>query len=221
MRRGAHGRGRLESRSHIGAPKVLALVGSPRKGHTYALVQRIGELLPSRQRSTSRSCCSAISTLRPCRGCYHCQSHGEHRCPLKDGALRALTWFRFTGFDIVAKVGWSVWPSPRVEWKRTDRDDRTLRRAAARLWHAMQSPRRGLSLAQVVQFYVGQTTPATDPDFFVADDRYHHDLDAVGFHVAPWKRAVGRVAFSVVSVVMSRRLGARPPRRGAAVRPPP
>lgn len=104
-------------------------------------------------------------------------------------------------------MGVSVWPSPRVDWQDEDRDARTLRRAATRLERAMIAPRAELSLSQVVQLYVGQTTPATDPDFFVADDAYRHDCEPLALRAAPWKKAVGAVAYRVVDRVLRTRLG--------------
>lgn len=220
--------------------RALAIIGSPRRGHTYELVARMGELLRQHDVELEIVLLGDIA-LCPCRGCYGCQSHGELRCPLKDalltlvdrmkaadgvilasptytsnvsglmktfmdrlawaahrppflgrpavlmatassftgGAVRALSWFRYTGFDIVATVGWSVWPSPRIDWRRTQREEHQVHRAAMRFVQAMRSPRRELSLAQVVQFYVGKTTPATDPEFFIADKAYHRDLETL------------------------------------------
>lgn len=253
---------------------VIALVGSPRKGHTRALVEQLGARLRALGDVRLEVVQLGDVDLRPCRGCYNCQSRGELRCPLRDdlaalvarmraadgvilasptytsnvsglmktfmdrmawaahrppflgkpavlvatasaltgGALRALSWFRYTGLDVVAEVGRSVWPSPRRDWVRAARDERALRRAAERLWRAMSEPRTALTLAQVIQFYVGKTTPATDPEFFVADEAYHRDIDALGLEVAPWKKALGELSFRLVAGVNARWLGVKPPR---------
>jgi len=47
------------------------------------------------------------------------------------GVLRALRWFRYPGFEIVAGLSESAWPSPRVEWLRGASDELRLRRAGA------------------------------------------------------------------------------------------
>lgn len=259
--------------------KVIAIVGSPRKGHTHALVERFGALLRERGDVSLEIVLLGDLDLRPCRGCYNCQSFGERRCPLRDdlaalvarmkaadgvilasptytsnvsglmksfmdrvawaahrppflgkpavlvatassftgGALRALSWFRHTGLDLVAEVGWSVWPSPRRDWVRAARDERGLRRAADRLWRAMREPRRELSLSQVVQLAVGRATPDVDPDFFVADRAYHDAVDATALPAARWKKVIGEVAYRVVGAVTRHRLGVKPSRPRAGV----
>ena len=71
----------------------------------------------------------------------------------------------------------------------------------------MANPRRSLSLAEVISFYVMKTTSRTDPNFFRADDEYHRDIDALGFEVAPWKKVLGEVYYHVVGGWLDRRLG--------------
>jgi multimeric flavodoxin WrbA len=133
------------------------------------------------------------------------------------GALRALRWFGYTGLELVGELSWPVWPSPRRDWRRGEPDERALHRAAARLATAMAAPPREPSLLQVVQLCVGRTTPATDPDFFVADDAWHHAPEAPVLRAAGWKRAIGELARWIVEVVLARRLGPRAARarRGA------
>lgn len=244
---------------------VLAILGSPRKGNTHALVGRIATLLESRGVSVEQVSIGDLD-LRPCRGCYTCQSRGEKFCPNQDDllplvarmkaadgvifasptytgnvssamkrlmermawtahrpqflhtpamlvttasggtrdTLRALRWFRWPGFDVVAEIGRSVWPSPRVGWRPSASDDASLERAVARFHRAMTHRRRDLSLARVVQFYVSRATPASDPKFFAADAAYHADIDALGFVVAPWKKRIGEAAFFVADAWLSR-----------------
>jgi hypothetical protein len=61
----------------------------------------------------------------------------------------------------------------------------------------------------VLQFYISKTTPATDPEFFRADDEYHRDIAALGFDVAWWKRSLGEIAYRVATVWLDRQLGTK------------
>ncbi len=252
--------------------KVLAVIGSPRRGHSFQLVRQIEALLRQNGDVEVEIVLLGELNLQPCRGCYVCQSRGEMYCPLADDlvslvaqmkeadgvilvspaytanvsglmknlmdrmawaahrplfiskpamlvvtasmgtseTLRALSWFRFTGFDIVAKVGWPVWPSPRRDWQRGKADVRSLRKAVDRLTQVMSSPRRSLSLMQVMQFYLMKTTPATDPEFFRADDEYYRDIQTLGFKVAWWKKMLGRLSYRIMTGWLDRRLGSKP-----------
>lgn len=254
--------------------KVLAIIGSPRKGHTFDLVQRIADLLREEGPIEVETLLLGEMDIEPCRGCYACQSAGERLCPLRDDllplvermkaadgvifasptytgnvssltkrlmermawtahrpqflhqpamlvttassgtrdTLRALRWFRWPGFDIVAEVGWSIWPSPRVDWVRGPRDEARLRRAARRFRAAMAHKRRTLSLARVIQFYVGKTTPSSDPRFFRADERYHASIEALGFEVPAWKKHVGEAVFQISKAWLGHALAPRSPR---------
>lgn len=257
--------------------KVVAILGSPRKGHTHALVERIASLLGAEGDTHVDFVHLGELNLKPCRGCYICQSKGEEFCPLGDdllavvermraadgvilasptytanvsgimknfmdrmawtahrplfigkpamivstasgstrGALQALGWFRYPGFDIVARVGRSVWPSPRFEWSRRAADDEGLRAAVRRFHQAMRRPRRALSLRQVIEFYVMKVTAVTDPRFFRADDVYHADIESLGFAVPTWKKRIGEAVCRVGTAWVRRRVVARPPRKGA------
>lgn len=261
--------------------KVVALVGSPRKGHTLALVERIAALLAESGVAVDVVPLGDLD-VKTCRGCYACQAKGEAHCPLGDdlaglvermkaadgvifasptytdnvsglmknfmdrmawaahrppflgkaamtvstasgstrGALRALGWFRHLGFDVVAEVGRSVWPSPRFDWARQPLDDARLREDVRRFHDAMTHPRRELSLRQVVEFYVMKTTPFTDPRFFRADEAYHADIGSLGFEVPAWKRRVGEAVFRVGTAWLARNVVARPPRGQAPHRRP-
>ena len=256
--------------------KVLAIIGSPRKGHTFALVQRLAELLRERGDVDVELVMLRDLDQKSCRGCYACQSRGEHRCPIDDGvdalvermktadgvmlasptytsnvsglmkgfmdrlawaahrppflgkpamlvttassftggALRALSWFGYTGFDVVAKVGWSVWPSPRRQWKRSAGDERKLRRAVTRLWDALHGPPAPLSLAHVLQLSVATVTPATDPEFFAADAAFHREVGARLREAPWWKCALGGFAAWLVGLAASHQLVDRPRRPG-------
>lgn len=249
---------------------VLAIVGSPRTGHTQALVERIGEMLRAHGDRLELVLLRDLD-LEPCTGCYTCQSTSEKLCPRKDallplvqrmreadgvifasptyvgnvsalmkrlmermawtahrpqflhkpamlvttassatgGTLRAMRWFRWPGFDIVAEIGWSVWPSPRVDWRPSAAREARLAKDVARFHAAMARPRTSLSLARVVQFYLSKSTPMSDPRFFRADDLYHRDIDALGFAVAPWKKRVGEAVLGVSSAWLARGLGPR------------
>lgn len=252
--------------------KVVVILGSPRRGHTHALVERIAAALGVDV--TLELVRLSELDLQPCRGCYACQSRGEGLCPLKDdllatvermkaadgvifasptytanvsglmkafmdrlawtahrppflgkpamlvstasadasGALRALRWFRYPGFEIVAELAESAWPSPRIEWRRGASDELRLRRAALRFRHAMQHPTRELSLAQVLRFNMMKITAVTDPWFFRADTAYHESIDALGFHVPAWKKRIGEAVFLVGARWLASRTGPRPRR---------
>jgi multimeric flavodoxin WrbA len=65
--------------------KVLAIIGSPRKGNTYKIVQQIEEHM--------KKCGDDIvfqyvflkdAHLEMCKGCFACLSKGENFCPIKD-----------------------------------------------------------------------------------------------------------------------------------------
>jgi len=261
----------LGSNSTGGPLKVLAVIGSPRQGHSYELVRRIEQLLRQDRDVTVDYVPLADVPLEQCRGCYVCQSQGEQHCPLKDDlgvliarmkqadgvilvspaytgnvtalmknlmdrmawaahrppfigkpamlvstasmqtgdTLRALSWFGYTGFDIVAKIGRPVWPSRRRAWRLSGADERELHRAVNRLTRAMSRPAHSLSPRHVLQFYVSKTTPVTDPEFFRADDEYHRDVDALGYNVAPWKKVFGEIAYRVLTVWLGRQLGTK------------
>ncbi len=251
---------------------VLAVVGSPRKGHSAALIERIEAMLRADGSTTVEVVLLGSLNLQPCRGCYVCQAKGEAFCPLKDelatlvaklkaadgviiaspvytgnvsalmknlmdrlawaahrppflakpamlvatassgtrDTLRALEWFQYTGFEVVARVGWRVWPAPHRDWVPTPARERALRRAVERFHHAMAHPRRSLNLREVISFSVMRVTAVTAPRFFRADEAYHRDIDLLGFDVAPWKKRVGALVFRLGKAWLLRQLGPEP-----------
>ena len=70
--------------------KILVVMGSPRKGHTYRAVQRIEELMRGRlspgEELTFSYLMLADAGLAECRGCFNCFTWGEERCPIHDEA---------------------------------------------------------------------------------------------------------------------------------------
>jgi multimeric flavodoxin WrbA len=237
--------------------KILAIIGSPRKGHTYRIVQQIEQMLGQNPGMTFEYVFLSQLNLQPCRGCYVCQSRGEQFCPLKDDlpvlvqkmktaegvifaspaytgnvpalmknlmdrmayfahrpaflgkpamlvatassgtadTLKALGWFRYTGFEVVSKLGIPVWPSHRLAWQGGKTVDQKIERAVARFERFMTRPTVSPSLGQVFQFYNMKATAMTDPKFFAADFAYHQDIDQLNGKVHPWKKALGQLYF--------------------------
>ena len=64
--------------------QVLAIIGSPRKGHSYRLTQQIEQRLTRNADLQFEYVFLSQMNLQPCRGCYVCQSRGEQYCPIKD-----------------------------------------------------------------------------------------------------------------------------------------
>ncbi len=65
--------------------KLLAIIGSPRKGNTYRLVQQVaGIMQQSGDNVELEYLFLKDGGLELCRGCFVCISHGEERCPIKD-----------------------------------------------------------------------------------------------------------------------------------------
>jgi multimeric flavodoxin WrbA len=72
--------------------KVLAIIGSPRKGNSYGITQQVEAQLKSyaEQDGAGESDLEfnylflADANLKLCKGCFVCISHGESNCPLKD-----------------------------------------------------------------------------------------------------------------------------------------
>ena len=237
--------------------KVLAIIGSPRKGHTYHIVQQIERQMAQVPGMEFEYVFLSQLNLQPCRGCYVCQSRGEQYCPIKDDlpvlvqklqeadgvifaspaytgnvpalvknlmdrmaytahrpaflgkpamlvatassitadTLKALGWFRYTGFEIVSKLGIPVWPSPRTQWTGEEGTNRQIKKAAARFERALAHPPASLSLENVLQFYLMKTTAMTDPKFFAADYEYHQELP---MPASWWKKSLGQVVYWVV-----------------------
>jgi len=69
--------------------KILAVIGSPRKGHTYQLVQQIELELRLADPATILEYVFLKETnLEMCRGCFLCVAKGEKLCPIKDDFSR-------------------------------------------------------------------------------------------------------------------------------------
>ncbi len=64
--------------------RVLAIMGSPRRGDTYHLTQRIEEEMARQDEVSFDYLWLREADLRPCTGCCACFWGGEERCPLKD-----------------------------------------------------------------------------------------------------------------------------------------
>jgi multimeric flavodoxin WrbA len=248
--------------------QVLAIIGSPRKGHSYRLTQQIERRLAENAGVRFEYVFLSQMNLEPCRGCYVCQSRGEQYCPLKDergdlvqrmqqadgvifvspvytgnvsalmknlmdrlayiahrpaflgkpamlvatassdtkDTLKALSWFRYTGFEIVSKLGVPAWPSPRRDWRRGQAFDRKFDRAVKRFENALSRRRVSLSLAKVIQFYAMKATAATDPAFFLADYDYHKTFDRLDVKVSGWKKVLGRLFYWIASKWLDSRL---------------
>jgi multimeric flavodoxin WrbA len=64
--------------------KVLAVIGSPRKGNTYQAVREIEKSLQELGEVDFDTLLLRDARLEPCRGCFLCLSQGKEHCPLKD-----------------------------------------------------------------------------------------------------------------------------------------
>ncbi len=64
--------------------KILVIIGSPRKGETYAAVEQLKERLNQQGDVEFDDLWLRDAKLGPCRGCHACIRFGEAKCPLKD-----------------------------------------------------------------------------------------------------------------------------------------
>ncbi len=65
--------------------KLLAIIGSPRKGNTYRLVEQVAGIMQQGSADVEVDYLFLKDEdLGFCRGCFLCISHGEERCPVKD-----------------------------------------------------------------------------------------------------------------------------------------
>jgi multimeric flavodoxin WrbA len=64
--------------------QVLAIIGSPRKGHSFRVTQQIERRLKRNGDLGFEYVFLSDVNLQGCRGCYVCQSRGEQYCPLND-----------------------------------------------------------------------------------------------------------------------------------------
>ncbi len=93
-----------------GPPKVLAILGSPRKGNSYRVTQEVEAALRERGEVACDYLWLKDANPRPCRGCYTCQARGEHLCPLEDDRDAILQrMLEADGVILVSPVyAWSV-----------------------------------------------------------------------------------------------------------------
>lgn len=64
--------------------KILAIIGSPRKGNSYKVTKRVEERMKNWGDVEFEYLFLKDAHLEQCRGCFLCLSNGEHLCPLKD-----------------------------------------------------------------------------------------------------------------------------------------
>jgi multimeric flavodoxin WrbA len=72
--------------------KVLAIIGSPKKGNSYRITQQVEDRLKSYSISDEDGKVDLVfdylflkeSNLEMCKGCFGCIPRGEDKCPLKD-----------------------------------------------------------------------------------------------------------------------------------------
>jgi multimeric flavodoxin WrbA len=72
--------------------KVLAIIGSPKKGNSYRITQQVEDRLKSYSISDEDGKVDLVfdylflkeSSLEMCKGCFACIPRGEDKCPLKD-----------------------------------------------------------------------------------------------------------------------------------------
>lgn len=68
--------------------KILAIMGSPHKGNTLELTQRIEEHLKRLGEVNFEYLHLKDLDLKPCKGCFVCFLRGEEHCPLNDDAAK-------------------------------------------------------------------------------------------------------------------------------------
>jgi multimeric flavodoxin WrbA len=68
--------------------KVLAIMGSPRKGNSYQVTRQFEEKLRSCGEMEFEYLFLKDIHLETCRGCYTCLSKGENLCPLQDDRVK-------------------------------------------------------------------------------------------------------------------------------------
>jgi multimeric flavodoxin WrbA len=64
--------------------KIVAIVGSPHKGNSLEITQRIESKLLQYGDVEFETIDLRRADLQPCRGCFACFMKGDERCPLKD-----------------------------------------------------------------------------------------------------------------------------------------
>ena len=64
--------------------KILAIMGSPHKGNTFEITQRIERQLKEHDDVEFEYVHLKDLDIQPCKGCFACFVKGQHCCPLKD-----------------------------------------------------------------------------------------------------------------------------------------
>jgi multimeric flavodoxin WrbA len=64
--------------------KIVAIIGSPRKGNTYKTIQLVEQIHKDIVDCEYEYIFLKDINLLPCKGCFVCISNGEEFCPLKD-----------------------------------------------------------------------------------------------------------------------------------------
>jgi len=67
--------------------KILVVMGSPRKGESYKVLQKIETLLQGMGEVSIETLWLKDVNFGQCRGCHACIKLGEQKCPLKDDML--------------------------------------------------------------------------------------------------------------------------------------
>lgn len=122
--------------------------------------------------------------------------------------LKALSWFAYPGFEIVAKVGVAVWPSPHYAWQRRKAVDAEIEKAVRRFGQALTRRSVSLPLGKVLQLSALKASAMFDRTFFQADYSYYKDmrLDALGVNVRWWKQLLGNSYYRLALRWMGRNL---------------
>jgi multimeric flavodoxin WrbA len=64
--------------------KILAIIGSPRKGNTYKVVNKLEQLLMKNGKIEFNYLFLKDAYILCCKGCFQCFQKGSEYCPLKD-----------------------------------------------------------------------------------------------------------------------------------------
>lgn len=86
--------------------KILAIIGSPRKGNSYKITQQVESEMKKLDNDVSfEYIFLSDMDIQPCKGCFLCLSKGEEFCPLKDDRdAIAEKMLNSDGFILVSPV---------------------------------------------------------------------------------------------------------------------
>jgi multimeric flavodoxin WrbA len=70
--------------------KILAIIGSPRKGNSYRIARRVEEKMKTLGAVEFDYVFLKDANLQPCRGCFLCTAKGEEYCPIDDDVPQIL-----------------------------------------------------------------------------------------------------------------------------------